>query len=108
MFYINCLAIVCIFVILLDIIKAWAGISSYISYIITKGKSKKPFELKPFSCSTCMGWWTNLIYMIFSNNTTILNIAYIAGLAFLTPVIYELFLRLYDLLIKLINYGRRV
>jgi hypothetical protein len=106
MFYINCLVITVICVIILDIVKAWEGISSYISYIITKGKSKKSFELKPFSCSTCSQFWCNLLYMIFSNNFTILNLGYIALLTFLTPVIYELLVRLYDILIKIINFKK--
>ena len=81
MIYINCLLIELIFVIGLDVLHFWDEISKIISGIITKGKVKKPFELKPFSCSVCCSWWCNLAYIIFSGNFSILNVAIVIVMA---------------------------
>lgn len=81
MIYINCLLIELIFVIGLDVLHFWDEISKIISGIITKGKVKKSFELKPFSCSTCCSWWVNLAYIIFSGHFSIVNVAIIIVMA---------------------------
>ena len=41
-------------------------------------------EVKPFSCSLCMTWWTGLAYAIISGNINIPVIGYIALLAYLS------------------------
>lgn len=108
MFYINCLAITIICVIIIDIDKFVETFTSYLSYLLTKGKSKKPWDIKPINCSLCMSFWLMLFYMVFLNNFSILNSMFIVIMSFMSGLIYELILFIYDLLIKFINYGRRV
>lgn len=103
MFYLNCLFITLIFVIGLDVLHFWDDFSKLISKIITKGKVEKPFDLKPFSCSTCMSFWTNIVYMIASGHFSVLNVLIIIVLAMLTPEIGGLIFMLKSWLDALIN-----
>ena len=47
--------------------------------ILTKiMRSKLPLKLpKPFSCSTCMTWWTGLVYLLIINQLTFVNILFL-------------------------------
>lgn len=103
MFYLNVLLIAVIFVIAIDIAKFWDEFSSYISYIITKGKSKKSWDIKPMSCSFCMTFWTSVVYMIIANQFSILNTAYIIFISYMTGIIYEILVKFYDLIIKILR-----
>lgn len=60
----------------------------------------------PFSCGLCSFWWTGLIYLLIINQFTLLNIAIVAALAALTPVINDLIHLVIDGIQSLI-YGIR-
>ena len=49
-------------------------------------------ELKPFSCSTCMVWWCCIAWAWYAGQLSILILAYIAGLSFLSITLRELFI----------------
>lgn len=85
MLYLNLFLIELIFVIGLDVLHFWDEISKIISKIITKGKVEKSFDLKPFSCSTCLSFWTNLIYIICTGHFSIINVAIIIVMAMFAP-----------------------
>lgn len=38
-------------------------------------------ELRPFSCSTCMTWWSGIVYLIATGSFTLLDIAVVAVLS---------------------------
>ena len=103
MFYLNVLLIAVIFVIAIDIAKFWEQFSGYISSLITKGKSHKPLDIKPFNCSFCLTFWTSVFYMIIVNEFSILNTAYIIFIAYMTGIIYEILVKFYDLIIKILR-----
>lgn len=65
-----------------------------------KGKARIP---KPFSCSLCMSWWTNLIYLLCIGKLTLPYIAIVALFAFLTPVFALLFVWIRETLNKALN-----
>lgn len=65
-----------------------------------KGKVRIP---KPASCSLCMSWWTNLIYLLCVGELTLPHIAIVALFAFLTPVFALLFIWVRETLNKLLN-----
>ena len=100
---INCLFITIIWVIILDQLHFWDDITSVISGWMTNGKIKKPIPLKPFSCSTCMSWWTNLIYIIAIGHCTIPMILYILVLSWGTPIINSILSFVRNVVLKLIN-----
>ena len=102
-FYLNVVFITLIFVIALDVLHFWDDFSKLISGWITKGKVHKVFCEKPCGCSTCMSFWTNLIYMIASGNFSVLNILIIIVLAMFTPEIGGLILMLKSWIDALIN-----
>lgn len=85
MLYINLFLIELIFVIGLDVLHFWDEISKIISGWITKGKVHKVFCEKPCGCSTCLSFWTNLIYLICTGNFSIINIAVIIVMAMFAP-----------------------
>lgn len=65
-----------------------------------KGKVRIP---KPFSCSLCMSWWTNLIYLLCVGHFTLPYIALVALFAFLTPVFALLFIWIRETLNSILN-----
>lgn len=100
---INCLFITIIWVIILDQLHFWDDITSVISGWMTNGKIKKPITLKPFSCSTCMSFWTNLAYIIVTNQFSILMILYILTLSWTTPIINSILSFVINAVLKMIN-----
>ena len=102
-FYLNIICITLIFVIGLDILHFWDDFSKIISGLITKGKVHKVFCEKPCGCSTCMSFWTNIIYMFVSGNFSVLNILIIIVLAMFTPEIGGLTFMLKSWIDKLIG-----
>ena len=100
---INCLFITIIWVVVLDQLHFWDDITSVISGWLTNGKIKKPIQLKPFNCSTCMGWWTNLAYIIITNQFSILMILYIVVLSWSTPIISSILTLVKNLFLKFVN-----
>ena len=100
---INCLFITIIWIIILDQLHFWDDITSVISGWMTNGKIKKPIPLKPFSCSTCMSFWTNLAYIIITNQFSILMVLYILVLSWGTPIINSILSFVINAVLKLIN-----
>ena len=100
---INCLFITIIWVIILDQLHFWDDITSVISGWMTNGKIKKPIQLKPFTCSTCMSFWTNLAYIIVTNQFSILMVLYILVLSWGTPIINSILSFVINAVLKLIN-----
>ena len=100
---INCLLITIFFVIVIDQLHFVDDITSVISGWMTNGKIKKPISLKPFSCSTCMSWWTNLAYIIVTNQFSILMVLYILTLSWGTPIISSILTLVKNLFLKFIN-----
>ena len=102
-FYLNILFITLIFVIGLDVLHFWDNFSKIVSGWITRGKVHKVFCEKPCGCSTCMSFWTNIIYMFVSGNFSILNVLIIIVLAMLTPELGGLIFMFKSWLDALIN-----
>ena len=100
---INCLLITIFFVIVIDQLHFWDDITSVISGWMTNGKIKKPIPLKPFSCSVCMSWWTNLIYIIAIGHCNIPMILYIVVLSWGTPIINSILSFVINAVLKIIN-----
>ena len=100
---INCLFITIIWVLILDQLHFWDDITSVISGWLTNGKIKKPIQLKPFNCSVCMSFWTNLAYIIVTNQFSILMILYIVVLSWSTPIISSILTLVKNLFLKTID-----
>ena len=98
----NCLLITICWVIIIDQLHFFEDFSSTIKSIITKGKFRNPIQIKPFNCSTCMSFWTNLIYIIIGE-FSIFMIGYILVLSWSTPIINSIFTLLKNAIIKFIN-----
>ena len=68
-----------------------------------KGKREyHDYEAKPFDCSLCSTWWCGLIYLCFTQLTWC-NVAYVALLAFLTPIFKDLMYLVKDFIVKMID-----
>ena len=100
---INCLFITIIWVVVLDQLHFWDDFSTMISSWLSGGKIKKPLDWKPFNCSTCMSWWTNLAYIIVTNQFSILMVLYILTLSWGTPIISSILTLVKNLFLKTIN-----
>lgn len=101
--YFDILLIAAIYVFGIDICGFWREISPYIKRLMTHGAMCQPFELKPFSCSLCMTFWTGIVYLLATHSLSIGTIAYVCLIAMLTPRIQDLLLLATDLLAALFN-----
>ena len=100
---INCLFITIIWVLILDQLHFWDDFSMMISSWLSGGKIKKPLDWKPFNCSVCMSFWTNLAYIIVTNQFSILMILYIVVLSWSTPIINSILSFVINAVLKMIN-----
>ena len=82
-------------------IKLWNWTFNY-------SKPYKEYTIKPFDCSLCLSFWSNLIFLICTHNFTIPYITVVAISSFLTPVIHSLLMLVYDILVNLINWVYKV
>lgn len=60
-------------------------------------------QLKPFDCGQCMTWWVCNIYAVFLHNWTLMVVAYIALLSFLSYPIGQLMIFIREAILSLIN-----
>ena len=100
---INCLFITIIWIVILDQLHFWDDFSTMISRWLSGGKIKKPLEWKPFNCSVCMSFWTNLAYIIITNQFSILMVLYILTLSWGTPIINSILSFVINAVLKMIN-----
>lgn len=100
---INCLFITIIWIVILDQLHFWDDFSTMISGWLSGGKIKKPLDWKPFNCSVCMSFWTNLAYIIVTNQFSILMILYILTLSWGTPIISSILTLVKNLFLKFVN-----
>lgn len=107
MTYLNILLIALTWVFILDISGFWWELSTFLSrFILPKGMPPRPFDLKPFSCSLCMTFWTSLVYVICIGEWSWVMMAYICVVAWLTPRIQDGMRAIDFLLVKLIKLIR--
>lgn len=91
MIYLNVFLIAVVISFGLDVAGFWNEVTSIITGWLTKGKIRKPFELKPFSCSLCMTFWSSLAYVITVHAFTLPMLAWICLCSWLTTVIPGIF-----------------
>ena len=95
----NLLIIQFITVFIVDISGVVDSIKTGIKWILTKGKMKdSDYRLKPLDCSTCMTFWSGLIYLICTSEFTFINLAIVCALAALTMETKNLILLVKDLI----------
>lgn len=90
-------------VLILDQLQFWNDFSTMISGWLSGGKIKKPLDWKPFNCSVCMSFWTNLTYIIVTNQFSIWMVLYILALSWSTPIINSILCFVRNSIIKIIN-----
>ena len=77
------IALIC--VIIIDI----SGFVENMETLLTRVLGYKVRIPKPFSCSTCMSFWTSIFYTMFTGYFSIPVLAYICFISVLTPVISD-------------------
>lgn len=100
---INCLLIQILFIIVIDQLHFTDEITSIVSGLMTGGKIRRPFGFKPFTCSTCMGWWTNLVWIISTGCFSVPMVIYILMLSWLAPVFDGVLTLIRNILVKGLN-----
>ncbi len=105
MTYLNLFLITLVLVFIIDL----SGAMDYIKRTVWRwvfknrpNQTYQDFEMKPFECSLCMTWWVGLIYLCFTQLSWV-NVAYVALLAYLTPVWKDLLLLVKDFINKMID-----
>lgn len=90
--YIDLLLITCIVVFIVDLsgfTQTWLG---WLSRFTARYGYPPVQELRPFSCSLCMTWWTGLAYALITHTLSIAIVAYIAALSFSSITLTQLFI----------------
>ena len=64
-------------------------------------------SVKPFSCSLCMTWWCGIVYLIVTGRFCLPLIAYVAGLAFLSGTISDLFIFIRETILRWIRQAMK-
>lgn len=80
-----------------------SGVVFNIEELIGKWLNLKNVHIKILECSLCQMWWVGLIYLIVTNNLSILYVALVALIAGFTFIWKPLYDMVYTLIIKLIN-----
>lgn len=92
----------CLDLLLITIIIVFIIDNSGVIDSIEKGLSKwlkaKVIVPKPFSCSLCSSWWVGLIYLIINKELTLVYIAYLTILSYLTPIICDTYVLIREIL----------
>ena len=68
-----------------------------------KGIKYIDWTIPLFGCSLCCTWWASLLYILVTGQLSFLMIAYIALIAFMTPIIKDIMILLKDASTKLID-----
>ena len=101
--YFEIFAIAGIYVFGIDIARFWDVVSAAVKGWLTHGAIRTPFQLKPFSCSLCMTFWTGLLYLAIVGALSVGNVAYVCFVAMLTPRIKDCLLAVDSIIAKIIN-----
>ena len=73
--------------------------------LLTKGKMSNPnYSLKPLDCSTCLIFWSSLLYLIITQTLTLYMLAYVLVISVMSVVIKDLIFFIRDLLLRIIKY----
>ncbi len=98
MIYLNLLGIT-----LIVVLVHFGGFFETIEEKIGKWLKIRDLHIKLLECEFCQNWWLGLIYIICTNNFSILNVVYILLLSFLTPTLADLIYKIRVLLDKIIE-----
>ena len=105
MTYLNLFLISLLLVFIIDLTDVVETIKRLVWRWVFKTRPDKTYQdfcFKPFECSLCMTWWCGLIYLCFAGLSWV-NVAYVAFLAFFTPIWKSLLYLVKDFVIKLID-----
>lgn len=73
--------------------------------LLTKGRMSDPnYSFKPFDCSTCLIFWSSLLYLIMTQQLTFYMLAYVLVVSVMSVVIKDLIYFIRDLLLRIIKY----
>jgi len=71
------------------------GLSRWLRHPVT--------QLKPFSCSLCMTWWSGIVYLLVTGRFCLPLLAYVALLAFLSLPFSEVLIFIREKLLEWIR-----
>ena len=114
MLYINLLILTLIVVFIIDLSGFFPTIGRHLYRWIFDNKKEQPENFDwdyvsiffhPLKCSLCSTFWTGIIYLLATSSFTILNLGYVALLAFMTPVFKDALILLKDIITTIINFA---
>lgn len=79
------------------------SVTKFISGLLTGGKIKRPFKLKPFTCSLCMTFWIGLLGLLGWYDINIIRIGFIVFMSLATSVLGDLIDLGFNIINKLIR-----
>lgn len=100
----NIILIAIVWVVIIDLSGFVDSVKKAIWKWIFKGqKEYRDFDMKPFSCSFCMTWWTSFFYIVITGEWTLPLTAFSLVIAFMTPLIKDILVLIRDFVTKMIE-----
>lgn len=103
MITLNCFIVSVCVVLIIDQFKFVDEITSIFSKMLSNGHIQKPLNIKPLSCSLCMSFWINLIYILVVGAFSIKMIFLILIISWATPITNDLLTLVKTLILKILN-----
>lgn len=113
MIYLNLLILALMIVFVIDLSGFFKTIGKHFYRWVFNNKKEMPEDFDwdyvfigfhIFKCSLCATFWAGVIYLLATSTFTILNLGYVALLAFLTPVLKDAVVLIKEILITVENY----
>lgn len=82
----------------IDTLKHWIW-----KWVWRDKREYRDFSIKPIGCSYCSLHWTGLIYLIITNQFTLLFYAYLLFLCYMTPIIKDCLQMVKDICIRILD-----
>lgn len=95
--YLHIFLIVLSFVIVIDVLGFWWEIKKVLAHFL-KVKPENIKDIKPFSCSTCLGWWFSLLYLIIIGQLGFVTVFYALVMSSLAPLMLDFYNMIFDLI----------
>ena len=104
MIYFNIFLIACILVIITDLTDFFETVKHFVWRFAWGNRPYKQFSIKPLGCSLCETFWGSLIYILAIGEFNLMVLFYIVFIAYMTPVIMNVFLLIKEFFIKFIDW----
>lgn len=101
---IGCIYILIFWVVVIDQLHFVDEITTRVSRFLSNGHIRRPMDIKPLNCSTCLSFWFSFGYVIIDHRFSLLMLAYIVLLSWSAPMVSAVLSFVKNIFTKAIDY----